>query len=233
MRPCAPSAVALAACSLGLACTPDPAPPDRAPAGSPTGSDVTLVCSSSTSGAAGGPSSHYPAGPYGQTVGSVLADECFEGLVDPPSVAFATVDRTTAICFHDFYNPGATDAARPKVLVVMLGALWCGPCQIEAAAARKNHDHWAPLGVQFLASVYQNVNADPPTCTDLEYWTKTYALDYPSVLDPTAKLGKYFTTGAFPDNIVIDTRTMTILYADAGQVDFGPGNTTLATAVGM
>jgi thiol-disulfide isomerase/thioredoxin len=207
--------LAFAVVSLAAAaCSSDPEPSDHA-------------------GGAGGATTSYPAGPYGQTVGTTLADECFEGVLDPPSTGFSSAGNTRSICLGDFYNPGAADPTRPKVLVVLLGATWCTPCQHEAASATKNRAYWAPHGVELMTSVYQGTTGAPATLADLDAWTKAYALDYPTVLDPTAKLLKYFSVGAFPDNLVIDATTMTILYASSGETDFGPSNPVLRAATGI
>ena len=237
------------------ACSSDPAAPDKAAtvhvgaggsdaaggsgnagagAGAAAGtSSAGGMVGAGGDGSGGSAAATYPAGPYGQTLGTVIPDDCFEGMFDPPSVNYSSAGNTTKICLHDFYNPGGTDATKPKVLVIMIGALWCGPCQTEAAAGTKDHNYWSPYGVQFMATVYQNKNQGPATYPDLDSWTKSYKLNYPSVLDPAAKLGKYFTVGAFPNNIVIDTTTMTFLYVDVGQQDFGPSNQTLKAATGM
>jgi thiol-disulfide isomerase/thioredoxin len=246
--------------TAAFACSSDPAAPDKAAqvrvggggtdaAGGSGGATTTMgtggagggsdagagggTAAAGSTGTGGSTAGNYPSGPYGQTVGTVIPDDCFEGLLDPPGAGYVSAGNTSKICFHDFYNPGGADPSKPKVLVIMIGALWCGPCQTEAAAGKKNHDYWAPFGVQFMATVYQNKNQDPATYPDLDYWTKTYKLNYPSVLDPASKLGKYFTVGAFPTNIVLDTTTMTFLYADAGEVNFGPANTILKSATGM
>lgn len=243
---------------LAAACSSDPAAPDKASsvrvgaggsgdaaggsgnAGTTSGAGAAAGTSSAGGGvgaggdgAGGAAPGTYPAGPYGLTVGTTMADDCFEGLFDPPSVNYVSSGNTTKICLHDFYNPGGTDDTKPKTLVIMIGALWCGPCQTEAAAGDKDLAYWKPHGVQFMATVYQNKSQMAATYADLDTWTKTYKLMYPSVLDPASKLGKYFFVGAFPNNIVVDTTTMKLLYVDVGQQDFGPANQTLKAATGM
>ena len=94
----------------------------------------------------------------------------------------------------------------------------------------KNHDYWSKCGVQFMHTVYEDVNQQPAQASDLKQWAQDYHLDYPTVLDPSSKLGAYFNQGAFPNNIVIDTTTMTFLYVDTGLQDFGPDNVILKNA---
>ena len=198
-------------------CVGDPAAPDRLARPPATPAD-------------GGA---YPSGPYGQTVGAVIADACFTGVRRPPSVNYVAAGHAETICLHDFYNPGGSDPTKPKTLVILIAALWCGPCQLEAAAAAADHAYWAPRGVEFLSTVYEDGEQSPAGDAALDAWMLTYHLDHPTVLDPTAKLAAYFAPGSYPDNIVLDTTTMTFRYVDVGQQDFGPENPILRHAAGM
>jgi hypothetical protein len=44
----------------------------------------------------------------------------------------------------------------------------------------------------------------------LKTWGTTYAVEFPMMLDPGFKFGRFFTADATPMNLIIDARTMRI-----------------------
>jgi hypothetical protein len=163
----------------------------------------------------------YPAAPYGVDIGDIIQDYEFPGFPDP-------IDRPTSelvpIKLSDFYNPTGQDTfpeggphpagtPKPRGLLIVVSAVWCGPCQLEAdEVLPEKHAQYEPLGGEFLL-----VLADGPSPGEaaetkhLSGWTKEYDTDFPAVIDPDYDLGKIFPSSAYPANMIIDTRTMTIV----------------------
>jgi hypothetical protein len=67
---------------------------------------------------------------------------------------------------------------------------------------------------------------------DLVIWTKAYKLEYPTVLDPSLLLGKFFTVSAAPFNMIVDLSDMTIKWRNEGEVDLLKAGNPLEMVVG-
>jgi hypothetical protein len=188
----------------------------------------------STDGGSGGSTSAlYPAGPYGRAKGSVLQDMTFAGLRNPKAADYkATEANIENISFRNFYNPTA-DPGKTLALVVNASALWCSACQVQAETTMADYAYWHPKGVEFLETVFEDDNNNPAKLVHLEQWAKTYGFEFPTVLDPTLKLGAFFNKSASPFNMIIDTRTMTIVVAMEGVLDTSAGNKTLKELTGQ
>lgn len=163
----------------------------------------------------------YPGGPYGFDNGSVIADYEFPGFPNPET---GPTTELVTIRLSDFYNPTgagtyaedgpyAAGAPKPRALLMVVSAVWCGPCQLEAAEVLpEKHAAYAGRGGEFLL-----VLADGPTPgvpaekKHLASWTKKYETNFPAVLDANYDLGKIFPAASYPANMIIDTRTMTIV----------------------
>lgn len=229
---------ALTLSALGLGCgeveAPAPTPdPDPAPVVTPTPEFPA------NSGQAAKPAVAYPAGPYGINVGSVAPNFVWKGFQNA-SMKNDVADLQT-ISLADFYNPHVADDTyvpaspaeddrlytselygagmpKPKALVIDIGSVWCPPCNAEAktdlpAAYLK----YKPLGGEFLLQLGDGANGGvPATPKDLYNWTKKYKVNFPATIDPDYKLGELFPANAWPANLIIDTRTMKIVYAQAG-----------------
>lgn len=174
----------------------------------------------------------YPDGPYGNSVGAVVQNFKFTGFVNPLASGYvADANTITTISLADYYNPDG-DPSRPVALMVNASALWCSVCQQEAKLSMNHYGHWKPKGVEFVTSIFEDNDSNPATLVDIEYWAKKYQLEYPVVLDPALKLGVFFDKSASPFNMIIDTRTMRIEFAEAGLIDLGPDNETLQRLAG-
>jgi len=179
----------------------------------------------------------YPNGPFGVKKGAIISNYKFVGF---PNV-LAVKDSLDSIELSHFYNPTGTDVypegspygagqAKPKVLLIDVASVWCGPCNQEAGTVLPGqHKKEKPLGGEFLLQL-----ADGPqggisaTQLDLSKWTTKYMVNkgeaYPATYDPEYKLGALFEADAFPANMIIDTRTMKICEVIAGAPD--PTDTT-------
>jgi hypothetical protein len=196
----------------------------------------------------------YPAGPYGIGPGSVVAD--FEFLGYPN----ATADSATRVPIHlsDFYNPHGLDKTyapaagaeddryfpmssgyaqagklKPTVLLIDIASVWCVPCNEEAKSLLPGlHAKYVPCGGEFLLDLHDsNTPGTTATFNNLTSWTKNYKVDYPAVIDPAYKLDALFQVDAYPNNVIIDTTTMKVVEAFAGEAiplacsDYSPCNT--------
>ncbi len=172
----------------------------------------------------------YPVGPYGLEVGSVIENFQFVGY---PNAALEQ-GELRSMQLADFYNPTGDEvypegslhgAGEPKPTVIMLvvSAVWCGPCNYEADAILPGeHEEYSPRGAEFLL-----VLADGPTpgitatFNHLKNWTTKYDTNWPSAIDPSYKLSALFVQQAFPQNMLIDTKTMKIVEVIAGVPEAG------------
>jgi hypothetical protein len=167
----------------------------------------------------------YPAGPYGVAVGDVIPNFGFIGYANPET----STDEEQAIELADFWNPTGEDTfpeesifgagePKPTVLAVVLSAVWCGPCQYEAAELLPGeHAKYAPRGGQFMLVLVDGPSqGSPAEISQLKSWTGKYETRFPAVVDPQYQLGSLFPSSAFPANILIDTETMEILEVVSG-----------------
>lgn len=185
----------------------------------------------------------YPAGPYGISVGSSIANYDFLGFAN--AVVSHDANNLQPVQLADFYNPHVDDATytpvdaahddrlfppgsalgagqpKPRVLLIDVGSVWCPPCNDEAKTVLPaQHAKYAKCGGGILEML-----ADGPTPgtaatpAQLVAWTTKYKVDFPSALDPASKLNALFSQDAFPANIIVDTRTMKIVESINGEPD--------------
>lgn len=181
-------------------------------------------------GKAGGTAYPIPEEGYGLNEGNVIRNITFQGLRTPKGDNFDAAAVET-ISLSDYYNPTG-DTSRPRVLVLTAAARWCVPCQEEAKGSMANWKYWQPRGAEFLSAVTQDDKYEASTFEDMTIWSKTYQLEYPTVIDPSPpQLGAYFAADAFPFNLVVDLRTMKILKKIAGSISFNKSNAVLNKAL--
>jgi hypothetical protein len=172
----------------------------------------------------------YPAGPYGVGKGSTVANYKFVGYADASKVNNALQEVELA----EFYNPTGdgkyeegsaleVGAAKPKVILIDVASVWCGPCNYEAKNTLPGlHAKYKPLGGEFILQL-----ADGPTpgiaatSKSLYNWTTKYKVDFPATIDPTYKLSALFDASAFPANIIVSTKDMRIVEVLAGAPEAG------------
>lgn len=167
----------------------------------------------------------YPAGPYGISPGRVIANYQFVGYVN----AAENNDTMQPIQLADFYNPSGEEVfpegslygagePKPKVLLIDVSSVWCGPCKIEAESVLPRlYEKYRPLGGEFLVQLADGRNpGEPAVARDLYRWTTQYDVQYPSAIDPSYKLGALFQADAFPANMLVKTKDMTIVEVVAG-----------------
>ena len=166
----------------------------------------------------------YPAGPFGDEKGSIIRNYQFRGYARPQDGNF---DAAQIVQMADFYNPTGAEMfdassiygekAKPKALLIIISAAWCGPCQQEAKTLLPNeYAQYAPMGAEFFTVMAQNISGGEPKLSVLSAWQEKYAQNWPGVVDGQDKLFALAAEPAFPANILIDTRTMQIVDRVAG-----------------
>lgn len=167
----------------------------------------------------------YPDGPYGFDVGDILPDYAFLGYAN---YAQPIVPGLQIVRMSDYYNPtgqevyGAASAygpgkAKPQALNLVISSGWCGPCQQEAAVILPpKYDELSPGG-HFVASLIDGYSTGVPADIEaLDTWSEAFAPKYTMMIDPKAQLMTHYYP-AFPGSLIIDTRTMMIVYREVGQ----------------
>ena len=161
----------------------------------------------------------YPAAPYGIEKGSVIENYGFPGFVNPAEQP----KEIKTIRLSDFYNPTGDETfpaggafpegqPKPKAMLIVMSAVWCGPCQLEAAKTLPDkHEEFAPAGEFLLVLADSETAGVPADDSDLAGWTNKYPTDFPAVIDPDYELGQQFPASAYPANMILDTTTMTIV----------------------
>lgn len=216
---------------LVTGCGEATSPPDDAKAEAEGGGDTGTTVPGATPEFEGGgqvavPEVIYPEGPYGINRKSVVRNYEFLGFSNPS--AEGGRDEFQSIQLADFYNPTGKDVypegspfgagnPKPKALSIVVAARWCGPCQIEAKNVLPGkYLALKPKGGEFLLNLAQDLDYEPAKMSDLRAWTKTYKVNYPSIVDPSQKLSSLFDANAFPANLLINTIDMTVVDVSSG-----------------
>ena len=175
----------------------------------------------------------YPDGPYGRGAGATVRNFKFAGFANPKEANYkATAETISTLRFSDYYNP-TDDPEKPVALLVNASARWCSVCQEEAKQSRKGYEYWREHRVEFITAIFENVDNQPAGFVDIEAWSKAYQLEYPVVLDPKLTLGAFFDKSASPFNMIIDTKTMTIVFSGEGLIEVGQNNKHLRQLTGQ
>lgn len=158
----------------------------------------------------------YPAGPYGGTArqgsipGDVFPNFTFQGY--PNS---SRGEGLQPISLADFHDP---DARRHSVLHLAAVAMWCPYCQAETQEMVQAVPALRAEGAEFIQVIIDGPSqGEPPDRCLLDEWVSEFDTNFSVVLDVDARrLGTIATIRSVPYNVVLDTRTMEVLYAGAG-----------------
>jgi hypothetical protein len=221
-------AFALACSSEALVTAPETtAAPAAAPTGNPTAAPTATgaptAAPTGTAPPTAGPSPegfeplvNYPPGPYGRGQGAIIENIEFMGWRDPVAAGYAP-EALERVRLSDFYDPTAT---HNKLLVINASALWCVVCQSELRQIKNEnlYARYRGVGVEFLGTVFEDDEGLPAQPGDLRTWgvSRVREIAFPLVLDPSLRLGVYFTSDATPLNMLIDTQTMRIVFLAMG-----------------
>lgn len=173
----------------------------------------------------------FPCGPYGSKVGSIVENFDMQGFYDAQNFCKAHKDKTAAtskakpISFKSFHlgdTGAACKAFQPKLMWVMVGAGWCGPCKTEVQAIQKEYAAGTiDARVDLLNIVFEATTPGTPINEAfLKLWADGYGLTLPVAMDPNLNVGAYFNKTNPPFNMLVDTSTMKIYYTqEGGKID--------------
>lgn len=169
----------------------------------------------------------YPEGAKGTQVGTVVANFEFRGYVNARD-GLGEGFRST-ITLGDFYNPDGDGVygpdelreegtTKPTALFINVSAVWCAPCKEEAQTTLPEaYTKLNPEGMELLMVLADSeAVGSPADFSDLDNWCTAFDVFYPAVVDPAQHLGALFDQSQYPANLIIDTRTMTIVEVVAG-----------------
>jgi hypothetical protein len=206
-----------AACSSeAVTSAPQPAP------SSPVDEPAAMPGSTAMAGDGFAPIQPYPAAPYGQGVGAVIANQEFIGWRSPAAVGY-DVEKLEHVKLGDYYDP---TGAQTEIIVLNASAVWCTVCQAEMHDMQKSgtYEAFHQRKTEVIGTLFEDAAGDPAKPEDLKLWgaSPSRLIAFPLVLDPALKMGPYFSADATPLNLIIDARTMKILVVAMGY-DSTPG----------
>lgn len=177
----------------------------------------------------------YPAGPYGIGLGSTLENFGFLGWRDPVASNYDE-NALEEVRLGEFYDPDGSKNIR--LIWINASAVWCTVCRAEMIDIRDNGVNAAfkPRGVQLIVTLFEDNKSGPAKPLDLHNWgnQNQYAIDFPLLLDPSFKLGAFFTSDATPLNMLVDARTMKVIDATMGySLDYWQKVDRLLTKLGQ
>jgi hypothetical protein len=169
----------------------------------------------------------YPCGPYGTRTNETLGNMAFQGIMDPNELCIKHSlkkhddSQVLSLSFKD-YHLGSPKAGcgsyKKQLLLVMVSSGWCGPCKAEVSQVAgwitKDQVDSRMAVVDIL--VDNNTPGSPADPTFVKTWSSTYGITFPVVMDPSFRMGKFFTRSAVPFNMLIDLRTMEIFFTQVG-----------------
>ena len=114
---------------------------------------------------------------------------------------------------HQFYG---------YVVVIAMGAVWCGPCQQAASSSQDLWDQHREDGVIFLELLLEGqAQGSNPSSNDLNNWANNFSLEYPVTKgSPQTSISSYPTFAFIGRDMVVDSK----------QVGF-PGDSAIASKV--
>jgi len=186
---------------------------DDADPAAPGGGDGG-VSPDATAGAGSCPADHYtkptcgahPSGPHGSKPGEVFG-------AFSPALKDCNLKPVT---LQDI-------SCGKSLLLVSIGAGWCQPCIDEMKLIeKKTHEKFCGRGLGIVSVIFQDERQRIPTSTFCGQWRQRFGLTFPVLLDQlqqTKKLMDYQT--GTPLNLLLDARTMKILFRWSGEVPKG------------
>jgi hypothetical protein len=153
----------------------------------------------------------YPTGKCGYNKGQTIENLVFSGKTGGASAPSQTVKLA------DLYDPNG--AAGRRLLLVDVSALWCQACKGEAAAMPQLESDYAGKGMVFMTVLAEGNSTSAATPTDVDTWINAYKLQSLVVNDPTLSTEAFFDRAQMPFNMLVDLRSMTIVWRGVGYDD--------------
>jgi thiol-disulfide isomerase/thioredoxin len=148
----------------------------------------------------------------GGTPGNVVRNFKFLGY---PGGGEAVARGLQTMQLADYFDP---EMRKNKIIMVSVAGVWCGPCQEETRSTVPIAKELEAKGVVLLQALGDGpIQGKGATKEDLDGWVQRFSVNFNIVLDPDLKnMGPFFERGAIPFNMVVDARSMEILYAGTG-----------------
>jgi hypothetical protein len=167
-------------------------------------------------GAGGAPvACQYPAGPYGNTPGTVIAPNMtWQGFKDGSAQA-------GPISIQDYYDCDGTKGI--NAILIISAAQWCGNCQQEASELNQHMGgDWGAIGIRVLTLMVEDLYSNPAGLPTAQAWQSRFGAQAWSVAaDPGFFFAKNGTNG-LPINVVVNPRNMQILERTDGYSPYHP-----------
>lgn len=143
----------------------------------------------------------YPPGPYGTKAGSTLMDLSWFGLGAAGSAGDVSLHDALAGCPGD-----------PPVLVVRVGAMWCGTCRSYAAnSSRRLMASDVGKSVRLFDVVLFDRDNAPAAPADAAAWQSLEDVPTETAIDPTMTVAPLLpATTQLPVMLVVDARSMVL-----------------------
>lgn len=153
----------------------------------------------------------YPCGPYNKNIGDVMEELSFVGRVESNNDGNLTVDDAAGVISLSKYYQNKN----VRALIVSASAEWCQPCQHEQPALKAAFE--ANEGrLAILETLVQNKVGNPAVIETTDVWRNQFSIPFDLVVDPAYALAPYYEITAFPMNMLIDPRTMQIVWQGNG-----------------
>ena len=108
-----------------------------------------------------------------------------------------------------------------QVVLLNIGAGWCGPCQYETPDIQAVYAELHDSGFEVLMALYEDEGGGDPDQAFMEEWKTEYGVTFPLIPDTTnAMWDTYHPAGGangIPYNVILD-KDQVIRYSDAGAM---------------
>lgn len=106
-----------------------------------------------------------------------------------------------------------------KVVLLTIGAQWCGPCQAKASKLEALYQRYEPSEFIAIDVLYENAQYEPATSETAEEWVDAYGLTVPVLIDPEQTMVmNWVLANAIPSESLMK-RGMEILVLDTQEAD--------------
>ena len=106
-----------------------------------------------------------------------------------------------------------------KVVLLTIGAQWCGPCQAKASKLEALYQRYEPTEFIAIDVLYENSQYEPATSETAEEWVDAYGLTVPVLIDPDQTMVmSWVLANAIPSESLMK-RGMEILVLDTQEAD--------------
>lgn len=169
----------------------------------------------------GPPPCVYPSGPYGYVQGSTVSPGISWQGYAPGS------NEVTTLSTRDVYDCDGRFGI--NAILFDEAALWCGPCQQEAADLPGFlAGSWGADGVTVASLIVQDLAQKPATTANALTWRNQYKLGGIWVAADPAWIFSHEGTNGLPMNVLVDPRTMKITKIVEGYGGMDPAVDALA-----